>query len=63
MLEAKRVTLKTPNNMNDDEKQIMDLANEYTIKARKGYPRVMDEIDLLIRDAFIAGAKTVLTPN
>ena len=37
--------------------KLMDAANDYTMNVRKGYPRVMDETDVYIRNAFEAGAQ------
>lgn len=43
------------------QRGFMDLAlgaaNDYVLNIRKGYPRVMDETDRYIRDAFLAGAE------
>jgi hypothetical protein len=39
------------------QEEILHARNDYGLKARKGYPRVMDETDRYISNAFEAGAK------
>ena len=42
--------------MTDYEYKLMNAANDYGVNIRKGYPRVMDETDRFIHNAFYAGA-------
>lgn len=39
------------------EQEISDARNNYGLNVRKGYPRIMDETDRYICNAFEAGAK------
>ena len=40
-----------------DDLSLLGAANDYCLNVRKGYPRIMDDTDRLIRNAFEDGAK------